>query len=75
MSRPDADKTEDLTPTQQKKAQDSASAAGRATPDATDIRDAIKSTEQNNEQPKNTGNPNRTGNHESTKQHQGPKEH
>lgn len=75
MSRTDTDKNEGLSPAEQKKADAAASAAGRAAPDATDKRDAIKSHEEGDERPKNSGDPNRTGSQEEKKQHQGPKEH
>ena len=58
----DTEHDKPLTPAEQKKEKEEASAKGHDKPTTTDTREAIKSHEQLNERPKNTGNPNRTGN-------------
>ena len=55
-------KASNLSDKEQKQAMDAAKAAGRSAPNATDVRDAVKSHELDKDQPKNSGNPNQTGN-------------
>ena len=62
------DKDAPLSDKESKKALDAAKAAGRSAPSATDVRDAVKSSEADKDQPKNTGAPGPTGNQAKKKQ-------